>query len=70
MILQVSQSEDVGSAAADAKMEEQQEDLDNISSQLKVSSQQILAAQFECYLKIISDPPRTGGDKRLRLRRC
>lgn len=69
MILQVSQSEDLGSEAAEEKMlEGQQEDLDNISSQLKVSSLQILAAQFECYLKIISDPPRTEGDKRLR--RC
>lgn len=71
MILQVSQSEDVESAAAEEKMlEGQQQDLGNISSQLRKSSLQILAAQFECYLKIITDPPRTEGDKRLRLRRC
>lgn len=73
MILQVSQSEDVGSAAAEEKMlEGQQQDPSNISNHLGMSSRQILAAQFECYLKIITDPPRTEGDERLRLRlrRC
>ncbi|XP_044068840.1 calcitonin gene-related peptide type 1 receptor isoform X2 [Siniperca chuatsi] len=57
---EVSQSEDVGSMVAVEKaMEEQQENFSDISTVLGKSRHQILAAQFECYLKIIHDPSRT-----------
>lgn len=61
----MSQSEDVGSMVAVVKSaEEQQENFGNMSTVLGSSRHQILAAQFECYLKIIHDPPRTEeGDK-------
>lgn len=53
---QVSHSQD-GFLAADEKAEEEQENFSDISSVLGNSRHQILAAQFECYLKIIHDPP-------------
>ncbi|XP_034731528.1 calcitonin gene-related peptide type 1 receptor isoform X1 [Etheostoma cragini] len=57
---QVSQSEDVGPMVAGEKLvENQQENMSDISNVLGKSRHQILAAQFECYLKIIHDPPRT-----------
>ncbi|KAM3872190.1 calcitonin gene-related peptide type 1 receptor-like [Diretmus argenteus] len=60
---EVSQCEDVGSMVSveEAAEEEKKEEAssDNISSVLGRSRGQILAAQFECYLKIIHDPPRT-----------
>ncbi|XP_071379404.1 calcitonin gene-related peptide type 1 receptor [Centroberyx affinis] len=55
---EVSQCEDVGSVVAvEEAVEEQKKETssDNMSS---VSRLQILAAQFECYLKIIHDPAR------------
>lgn len=59
----MSQAEDVGSAVGMEKMEQQQ-NFSDISALLGKSHRQILAAQFECYLKIIHDPPRTEkGDK-------
>lgn len=63
--MQVSQSEDVG-AMVDVEMEkhEQQANFTDIAAVLGNSRHQILAAQFECYLKIISEPPRTEeGDE-------
>lgn len=43
--------------------EEQQGDFSGISGTPGTSRKQILAAQFECYLKIITEPPRTdAGD--------
>ncbi|XP_071331582.1 calcitonin gene-related peptide type 1 receptor isoform X2 [Trachinotus anak] len=57
---EVSQSEDVGSMVTVEKgVQWQQENFSDISAVLGNSRHQILAAQFECYLKIISDPPRT-----------
>uniref|UniRef100_A0A8D0AC04 Calcitonin gene-related peptide type 1 receptor-like n=1 Tax=Sander lucioperca TaxID=283035 RepID=A0A8D0AC04_SANLU len=57
---EVSQSEDVGPMVAEEKaVEKQQENFSDISNVLGTSRHQILAAQFECYLKIIHDPPRT-----------
>ncbi|XP_037135459.1 calcitonin gene-related peptide type 1 receptor isoform X1 [Syngnathus acus] len=38
--------------------DDQQENLGNISTVLGTTRHEILAAQFECYLKIIRDPPR------------
>lgn len=38
---------------------EQEENFSDISILLGKSRHQILAAQFECYLRIIHDPPRT-----------
>lgn len=38
---------------------EQEENFSNTSTPLGMSQHQILAAQFECYLRIIHDPPRT-----------
>lgn len=60
----MSQSEDVGSMVAVEKaVENQQENFSDISTVLGKSRHQILAAQYECYLKIIHDPPRTDeGD--------
>uniref|UniRef100_UPI0037E94F0C calcitonin gene-related peptide type 1 receptor n=1 Tax=Semicossyphus pulcher TaxID=241346 RepID=UPI0037E94F0C len=57
--IEVSRSEDVGSTVAVEKtLEEQQKNVSNMSnSTLRDSKQQILAAQFECYKKIIHDPP-------------
>ncbi|KAM4563024.1 calcitonin gene-related peptide type 1 receptor isoform 2-T2 [Odontesthes bonariensis] len=53
---EVSQSQDVGSI-----VEEPQENVSDISGmQLRGANRQILAAQFECYLKIINDLPQTG----------
>ncbi|XP_034029186.1 calcitonin gene-related peptide type 1 receptor [Thalassophryne amazonica] len=52
--------EDVGSTeAVEKEVEEQQQEetFSDMSSVLGKSRQQILAAQFECYLKIIDDPP-------------
>ncbi|XP_067227768.1 calcitonin gene-related peptide type 1 receptor [Chanodichthys erythropterus] len=39
--------------------EEEVTDIPASSSDLKVSREQILAAQFECYLKIMDEPPRS-----------
>lgn len=38
---------------------EQEENFSDISIPLGQSRHQILAAQFECYLRIIHDPPQT-----------
>nr|XP_046253050.1 calcitonin gene-related peptide type 1 receptor [Scatophagus argus] len=58
--IEVSQSEDVGSMVAVEKvMEDQQGNFSDISTLAGESRREILAAQFECYLKIIHDPPRT-----------
>lgn len=38
---------------------EQEENFSDISIPLGKSRHQILAAQFECYLRIIHDPPQT-----------
>lgn len=66
MFTQVSQCEDVGSMVAVQEVMEEPENLSDISSVLGKSRHQILAAQFECYLKIIHDPPRTEeGDQTL-----
>lgn len=61
-ISQVSRGEDVGPVASAGEVmdkQEQEASGDNMSSVLGRSREQILAAQFECYLKIIHDPPRT-----------
>lgn len=55
----MSQSEDVGSMLAVNKAEEQEENFNDMAYVLGTSRLQILAAQFECYLKIIHDPPFT-----------
>lgn len=55
---EVSQSEDVGSTV-EKTVGDQQENFSNISTVPGKSQHQILAAQYECYLKIIHDPPRT-----------
>lgn len=56
----MTQSEDVGSMVAVEKaVEVQQENFSDMSNVLGMSRHQILAAQFECYLKIIHDPLRT-----------
>lgn len=62
---QVSQCEDVGLLPVLEKaVDEQQENYSDISNGPGKSRNQILAAQFECYLKIIHDPPRTKeGEK-------
>lgn len=62
---QVSQSEDVGSMVAVEMLDEDQQfNFSDISTVLGKSRHQIMAAQFECYLKIIHDPPHTEeGDK-------
>ncbi|KAI9531215.1 hypothetical protein NQZ68_000710 [Dissostichus eleginoides] len=54
---EVSQSEDVATIANGSEV--QPENFSDISTVLGKSRHQILAAQFECYLKIIHDPPRT-----------
>ncbi|KAE8293134.1 Calcitonin gene-related peptide type 1 receptor [Larimichthys crocea] len=57
---EVSQAEDVGSMGAVEMLDEEQlYNFSDISSVLGKSRHQIMAAQFECYLKIIHDPPRT-----------
>ncbi|XP_023262353.1 calcitonin gene-related peptide type 1 receptor-like [Seriola lalandi dorsalis] len=57
---ELSRSEDVGSMVAGEKaVHGQQENFSDISTVLGNSRHQILAAQFECYLKIISDPAHT-----------
>ncbi|XP_020491646.1 calcitonin gene-related peptide type 1 receptor isoform X1 [Labrus bergylta] len=55
---EVSRSEDVGTTGAVGTTLEEQ-NISNVSKAPGMSRQQILAAQFECYLKIIRDPPRT-----------
>lgn len=45
--------------AVNGGAEEQEENFNDISNGLGTSRLQILAAQFECYLKIIHDPPFT-----------
>lgn len=62
--LQVSQYEDVVSVGAEETMAtEQQEDFSGTPGSPTKSRKEILAAQFECYLKIIAEPPRTdAGD--------
>lgn len=45
--------------AVEKAVEVQQENFSDISTVLGKSRHQILAAQFECYLKIIHDPLRT-----------
>lgn len=62
--VQVSQSEDFGSVVGEETMaEEQQVEFSGISGTPGTSRRQILAAQFECYLKIIKTPERTDpGD--------
>lgn len=52
-----SEPQDEGSVVA-VRVEEE-ENFSDISTVLGKSRRQILAAQFECYLKIIHDPPRT-----------
>ncbi|XP_041654771.1 calcitonin gene-related peptide type 1 receptor-like isoform X2 [Cheilinus undulatus] len=52
---EVSQSEDV--VAINEALDEQQQNTRKASKGLGTTRQQILAAQFECYLKIIRDPP-------------
>ncbi|XP_068453650.1 calcitonin gene-related peptide type 1 receptor-like [Clinocottus analis] len=42
-------------------LDEQQENFSDISNVPRKSEHQILAAQFECYLKMINDPPRPDG---------
>ncbi len=60
IFVQVSHSEDVGSTVAvEEGEEEQNKNFSDISTVLGNSRRDILAAQFECYLKIIHDPPRT-----------
>lgn len=63
--MQVSQSQDAGSMVADEKpVEDQQENYSETSMVLGKARSQILAAQFECYLKMIHDPPHAEeGDK-------
>ncbi|KAM9351116.1 calcitonin gene-related peptide type 1 receptor [Symphorus nematophorus] len=57
---EVSRCEDVGSMAfVEEMVEEQQDNYSDMSAVFGKSRHQILAAQFECYLKIIHDPPRT-----------
>lgn len=57
---EVSQCEDVGSMATVEKaMDERQENFSEIVNVPTKSEHQILAAQFECYMKIIHDPPCT-----------
>ncbi|KAM9855181.1 calcitonin gene-related peptide type 1 receptor [Aulostomus maculatus] len=57
---EVSQSEDVGSLlAVEITEEDQLKNYSGNANALRMSEHQILAAQFECYLKIIHDPPRT-----------
>ncbi|XP_061657243.1 calcitonin gene-related peptide type 1 receptor isoform X2 [Syngnathoides biaculeatus] len=57
---EVTRCEDVGSVAADElAAQAQKENLGDISTVPGTTRHQILAAQFECYLKIIHDPPRT-----------
>ncbi|XP_076015455.1 calcitonin gene-related peptide type 1 receptor [Genypterus blacodes] len=57
---EVSWCEDVGSMVAVEEMgEEQMKVSTDMSNVLGKSRLQILAAQYECYLKIIDDPPRT-----------
>ncbi|CAN9515850.1 unnamed protein product [Ophioblennius macclurei] len=54
------ESQEVGSLVAlDEDVVKEQENFSDISTVLGKSRLQILAAQFECYLKIIHDPPRT-----------
>ncbi|XP_061829700.2 calcitonin gene-related peptide type 1 receptor-like isoform X2 [Nerophis lumbriciformis] len=55
---QVTRCEDVASPEADAFAWDQQENTSDISAVLGKTRHHILAAQFECYLKIINDPPR------------
>ncbi|XP_034552584.1 calcitonin gene-related peptide type 1 receptor isoform X2 [Notolabrus celidotus] len=56
---EVSLTEDVWSVGAvEKELEKQQQNISEISNIPGGSRQQILAAQFECYLKIINDPPR------------
>lgn len=41
---------------------------DIAASDLRITREQILSAQFECYLKILHDPPQTeAGERRLLL---
>ncbi|XP_037540310.1 calcitonin gene-related peptide type 1 receptor-like [Nematolebias whitei] len=56
---EVSQSEDVELLATVETMEEMQENFSDISGLPRDARRQILAAQFECYLRMITDPPRT-----------
>ncbi|XP_061528469.1 calcitonin gene-related peptide type 1 receptor isoform X1 [Phycodurus eques] len=57
---EVTRCEDVGSVAAgELASRDQQENLGDRSTVPGTTRHQILAAQFECYLKIIHDPPRT-----------
>lgn len=65
MFPQVSRSEDVGSVVSVSEEEEvQAENYSDALDVLGTSRVHILAAQFECYLKIISDPPRAEeGDR-------
>ncbi|TNM86419.1 hypothetical protein fugu_006649 [Takifugu bimaculatus] len=49
----------VGLLLIEVSQAEQEENFSNISTPLGMSQHQILAAQFECYLRIIHDPPRT-----------
>ncbi|XP_026189224.1 calcitonin gene-related peptide type 1 receptor [Mastacembelus armatus] len=54
---EVSQSEDV---AVEKAVDGQQENFSDISTVVGKTRHHILAAQFECYLKIIHDPPHAG----------
>lgn len=56
----MSQAEDVWPPGdVENSSEDQQHNFSDISAILGNSRHQILAAQYECYLKIIHDPPRT-----------
>ncbi|XP_047457489.1 calcitonin gene-related peptide type 1 receptor [Mugil cephalus] len=59
---EVSQSQDVESMVTDEKpVYELQENFSETAMGLGNARRQILAAQFECYLKIIHDPPTAEG---------
>lgn len=55
----MSRCEDVGSMVTVEKVEEEQHANFSDFANVRKTRRQILAAQFECYLKIIHDPPRT-----------
>lgn len=57
--VQVSQFQDVELLVTAEETEEMQENFSEIAVLPGDSRRQILAAQFECYLRMITDPPRT-----------
>lgn len=56
--VQVSQFQDVELLVTAEETEELQENFSEIAVLPRDSQRQILAAQFECYLRMITDPPR------------